>query len=117
MIAESRLAWQKFDEEMKKMDQISYSRLGQNNNIEVEHTSNNSNLVGVEKQDEKPNVSNESSQERIIKTEIEKKGDSTGSPNSNCTIPEPDIQASHIQRPWFSPMKLVRFPSLVGGNV
>ena len=42
MIAESRLAWQKFDEEMKKMDQISYSRLGQNNNIEVEHTSNNS---------------------------------------------------------------------------
>ena len=117
MIAESRLAWQKFDEEMKKMDLRSHSRLGQDNNIEVEHTSNNSNLVGVEKQDEKPNVSNESSQERIIKTEIEKKDDSTGSPNSNCTFPEPDIQASHIQRPWFSPMKLVRFPSLVGGTV
>ena len=75
------------------------------------------NLVDVEKPDEKANVSNENSKERIIKTEIEKKCDSTGSPNSNCTIPEPDIQASHIQRPWFSPMKLVRFPSLVGGNV
>ena len=41
MIAESRLAWQKFDEEMKKMDLRSHSRLGQDNNIEVEHTSNN----------------------------------------------------------------------------
>ena len=81
MIAESRLAWQKFDEEMKKLEQQkSFSALEQKSTLDAateDCTTTN------KKGEEVKNIIIESS-----------------------TTPS-----------WFSPMKLVRFPSLFDENL
>ena len=142
MIAESRLVWQKFDDEMKKLESRSFSRIGGQDKIEQGNITNNTPTTATEKdipvtaekeaeKHENEKVSTKSSEinkqeekekfrenEREIKTVVENDTDAIIRSNilKDHFTEEDNNEDFSIGRrsSWFSPMKLVRFPSLFG---
>lgn len=137
MIAESRLVWQKFDDEMKKLESRSFSRIGGQDKIEQGNITNTPTTatekdipVTTEKH-KNEKVSTKSSEinkqeekekfrenEREIITVVENDNDAIISSNilKDHFKEEDNAEDFSIGRrsSWFSPMKLVRFPSLFG---
>ena len=99
MIAESRLAWQKFDDEMKKLEErSSMSMTRKLSQDKIEH--NNSTLTSSKVVDEKVDDKKANAAKDITEREI-KIDDNRNVNAANSSS-------------WFSPMKLMRFPSLFG---
>merc|ERR1712038_2045909 len=143
MIAESRLVWQKFDDEMKQLESRSFSRFGGQDKIE-QGQGNINNTASTEKdvinattaketekhENEKLCIKSSAineqekekfrkNKEREIKTVVENNIDNTTNKSSNVSK---DLFNGEVNEDfslgrrssWFSPMKLVRFPSLFG---
>jgi hypothetical protein len=94
MIAESRLSWQRFDDQMKKME-------------------NKSSFSSMTSASEK--VSSEP-----IKTDVSTTTTTQSKMDSLNLDPEIGTeiqQASIAGKSWFRPIKMVRFPSLFGDDV
>ena len=87
MITESRLAWDRFNEELTKMENSGFSSTQRT-------TSNNTNLPKARK--EESSFSSSSCMEH----------------SSGCGLGKDEDDTSK----WFSPMKLMRFPSLFGDD-
>ena len=115
MISESRQAWQKVDEEMQKLEQRSLSK---SLNISSEPSSTTENTVAAD-QEIRSNVSSEpiSTMEDTVK-EARKENIEIPVQKEKTTVT--NFQDNHDSQPllesWFSPMKLVRFPSLFGDD-
>ena len=113
MISESRQAWQKVDEEMQKLEQRSFSK---SLNISSEPSSTTENAVAAE-QEIRSNVSSEpimeNPAEEVRKENIEipvQKENKVKTIQDNHDDNEPLLES------WFSPIKLVKFPSLFGDD-
>merc|ERR1711860_113606 len=115
MISESRQAWQKIDEEMQKLEQRSLSK---SLNISSEPSSTTENTVAAD-QEIHSNVSSEpiSTMEDTVK-EVRKENIDIPVQKEKTTVT--NFQDNHESQPllesWFSPIKLVKFPSLFGDD-
>merc|ERR1711983_10529 len=113
MISESRQAWQKVDEEMKKLEERSFSK---SLNISSEPSSTTENAVAAE-QEIRSNVSSEpimenpaeENRKENIEIPVQKE-------NKVKTIQDNHDDNEPLLESWFSPIKLVKFPSLFGDD-
>ena len=118
MIAESRQAWTKIDEEMKKLEQRSFNK---SINLSSEPTDDAVDKEPTVNQEVKENVEIPVQREAIEKNDAKDYKSETKEVKENVTIPVHKEQIEHRDSPmgesnWFSPIKLVRFPSLFGDD-
>merc|ERR1711860_262422 len=116
MISESRQAWQKIDEEMQKLEQRSLSK---SLNISSEPSSSTENTVAAD-QEIRSNVSSEQPISTMEDTVKEARKENIEIPVQKEKTTVTNFQDNHESQPlleaWFSPIKLVKFPSLFGDD-
>ncbi len=91
MIAESRMAWDRFNEELKKMENSGFSS---SNTCSSSHHITSGNAAPASKKEESSFMSSSTSNK----------------------IDKSDFNQDEEISKWFCPMKLMRFPSLFGDD-